>query len=204
MSTLITFITVNLMCFLMSAPAADKSTQNLKDAYLGESTASAKYASYAVQAKKEGFKNIASLFEATSKSESIHAANHKAVLEKMGVKVDNPKISGFTVKSTKENLEDALKGETYEVSTMYPGFLTVSRSEDAAPATKSFTWAMDTEKKHMQLYSQALDALKGNKDNSLSSVYYVCPKCGNTYAKQTEKACSFCMTPSSKFVKFGV
>ena len=70
------------------AGGTDKTIANLKAAFKGESTASAKYAAFAIQAGKEGFSKVATMFEATSKAEQIHAANHQAVLEKMGQKTD--------------------------------------------------------------------------------------------------------------------
>jgi rubrerythrin len=182
---------------------ADKTIANLKEAFKGESTASAKYAAYAEQAKKEGFVTIAIMFEATSKAEAIHATNHKTVLEKMGQKVD-PVKPVFTVLTTKENLVDALKGESYEIASMYPGFIATAKSEEAKDAAKSFGWAMDTEKKHQTIYKNALVALNEKNENSLPKIYWVCPKCGNTYdiPKPTGE-CGLCGTASSKFIKFG-
>ena len=95
--------------------------ENLKAAYNGESTASAKYAAFAEKAKEEGLDTVAVMFLATSKAEAIHAANHLKVLVKLGEKIEDPQIGSFTVLSTAENLADAIKGESYEIETMYPG-----------------------------------------------------------------------------------
>jgi rubrerythrin len=180
----------------------EKTVANLKDAFKGESTASAKYAAFAEQAKKEKFTEIATMFMATSKAEAIHAANHKAVLEKLGQKVE-PVKPVFTTKTTKENLEDAIKGETYEMTTMYPGFIASSKEEGVENATKSFRWAMDTEKKHQVIYQNALTALSAGKVASLPKIYWVCPKCGNTFdVSKPEAQCPFCSTASSKYIKF--
>jgi rubrerythrin len=184
------------------AGTADKTIANLKDAFKGESTASAKYAAYAEQAKKEGFVPIAIMFEATSKAEAIHAANHKTVLEKMGQTVD-PVKPVFTVQTTMENLIDASKGESYEIETMYPGFIATAKSDDAKSAVKSFTWAMDTEKKHQTFYKNAIEALKAKKESSLPKIYWVCPKCGNTFNLVSPSGeCGFCGTASAKYIKF--
>ena len=185
------------------AGGADKTIENLKAAFKGETTASAKYAAFAEQAKKEGLLQIATMFEATSRAEQIHATNHQTVLEKLGRKTE-PVKPEFTVKTTKENLEDAIKGETYELTTMYPGFIAASTAENVLGATKSFRWAMDTEKKHQVMYQTALTALNAKKTDTLSKIYWVCPKCGNTYAvAKPESSCSFCSTKSDKFIKFG-
>lgn len=192
------------MSFLYSCGGnkATKTIENLKAAFTGESTASAKYAAYAAKAKEEGFMQIAVLFEAASKAESIHAANHKEVLIDMGAEAPavDPK---FEVKTTKENLEDAIKGENYESTTMYPGFIEQAVTDKADKAKKSFTWANDTEKKHQKFYQIALDALNGNNLATLPSEYYVCPKCGNTFdVPNVDENCSFCMTSKDKFIAF--
>lgn len=180
------------------AGAVSKTTVNLKDAFKGESTASAKYAAYAKKAEKEGYKKIALLFEAASKSEAIHANNHKAALAELGTTPDkvNPE---FEVKSTKENLEDAIKGESYEVSTMYPQFLKASSEENVNIATISMNYAFQTEKKHKELYKNALEQLNNNKENTLSSLYMVCSTCGNTYDGPAPNRCGISMTPKSRF-----
>jgi len=120
----------------------------------------------------------------------------------MGQKPD-PVKPEFLVKTTRENLEDAIKGETYEMTTMYPGFISTAKAENASDATKSLRWAMDTEKKHQAMYRSALTALDGNQAHTLPKVYWVCPKCGNTYNEiKPEASCSFCSTSSSKFLRF--
>jgi rubrerythrin len=187
--------------FSQSKPA--KSIEGLKTAFNGESTASAKYAKFAEAAKKEGYTNIARMFLATSRAETIHAANHKKVLTKLGETVGDPEIGKFEVKTTAENLADASKGETYEVTTMYPDFLKSAEAENQNGAKKSFRWAMDTEKKHNDFYQKALAALKAGNEKSFPGEWYVCPVCGNTYDAATMKeACDFCMTPRDKFEVF--
>jgi rubrerythrin len=185
------------------APKPVKTIENLKAAYNGESTASAKYAAFAEKAKAEGFDTVAVMFLATSKAETIHAANHLKVLEKLGEKIAGPQIGSFTVLSTAENLTDAVKGETYELETMYPGFITLAKEEKSKDAVKSFTWALDTEKKHQFFYKTALTAITGSGEKSLPAKWFVCPVCGNTYDEKTLTAkCDFCMTPKEKFLEF--
>ena len=202
--TLSIIITI-LFCsgFISFAGTNDKTIENLKAAFKGETTASAKYAAFAEKAKTEGFLQISVMFQATSKAEAIHAENHKKVLEKLGQKTDVIKPE-FTVKTTKENLEDAIKGETYEAATMYPGFITTAKSEDVKDAAKSFRWAMETEKRHQVFYQNALSALNAKQTTTLPGVYWVCPKCGNTYnVAKPEPECGLCGTKSDKFIKFG-
>lgn len=193
-----------LMCLtgITVYASSEKTMDNLKAAFKSESNASAKYAAYAEQARKEGFIPIAIMFSAASRSESIHAMNHKAVIEKMGGKTDQISPE-FTTKSTKENIEDAIKGEDYEMITMYPEFIKSARDENAGDAIKSFRWAMETEKKHVLIYNNALNAMNSNDMKSLPKVYWVCPKCGNTYDQpKPEEKCAFCYTSKDKFIKF--
>lgn len=183
-----------------SADAKTKITNDLLAAFKGETTASAKYAAYSKKAEQEGFHQIALLFKAASAAEKIHANNHKTVLEDAGTKVGaiNPE---FTVKSTKENLLDAIRGESYEASTMYPEFLKDADAAGNQMALLTFNYAFKTEKKHRVLYENALAALESNNVKSVSSVYYVCPTCGNTYEADPSSRCGICMTSSEKYVK---
>jgi rubrerythrin len=195
LATLISFFAMTVINF-----AGNEATiKNLKAAITGETTASAKYAAYAKKAKDEGYSKIALLFEAASKSENIHAGNHRAALEQLGVKMDKvtPK---FEVKSTKENLQDAINGESYEVSTMYPDFIKTADKNKVNIALLSFNYAYQTEKKHKALYQNALEKLNAGKQEVLSSKYMVCSTCGNTYDGEAPSRCGISMTPRDRFL----
>lgn len=199
---LITAIFLGMVMFTgCKSPKPVKTIENLKAAIKGETTASAKYAAFAQKALEEGFELVAKLFEAASKAEQIHAGNHAKVLEQLGEKMEEIKPE-FVLNSTKENLEEAIKGETYEEETMYPGFIKAAQDEKAEDAVKSFTWAMDTEKKHAEFYKATLDALATANLAALPAGYMVCPKCGNTYGiDKVADNCDFCMTPKDQFIK---
>lgn len=178
-----------------------KTIEDLKAGIKGETTASAKYAAFAEKAKTEGHDTIAKLFEAASKAESIHAANHLKALESLGEKMEDFKPQ-FEVKTTKENLQAAIEGESYEVTTMYPQFLADAKTEKVVKAEKSFGWAFDTEKKHLAFYKNALAALESKTERTLAYDYFVCPVCGNTYDKASvQEKCAFCGTLKDKFIK---
>lgn len=174
--------------------------KNLLAAYAGETTASAKYAAYSKKAQEEGLTRIALLFKATSSSEQIHANNHKSVLEDLGVNVSTIKPV-YTVKSTRENLMDAISGESYEIATMYPEFLQAANAADLQLALTSLNYAYRTEQRHKPLYEKALAALDSNQVGSLSSDYYVCPTCGNTYDSTPPRRCRISMTNSERMLK---
>jgi rubrerythrin len=202
MKTLVAILLVSFVSFTGYSQSKPLNTiRNLKDGIKGETTASAKYAAFAEKAKKEGQTAIAKLFEAASKSESIHATNHRKVLTEMGENMESfsPK---FEVKTTAENLQSAIDGETYEVTTMYPQFLKEANMENMPKAKKTFTWAIDTEKKHQQFYATALNSYKSNSVKTLPAGYAICPVCGNTFdASKADARCSFCYTGQSKFIK---
>ena len=183
-----------------------KTIENLKAGIKGETTASAKYAAFALKAQEEGNVAVAKLFEAASKAEGIHAANHQKVLEGLGEKMEafTPE---FEVKTTLENLQAALDGETYETETMYPQFLADAATEKVEKATQSFTWASDTEKKHQEFYKNAIASMAPVTDPAKPSTiilpagYAVCPVCGNTYdIAAIDDKCAFCQTPKDTFI----
>lgn len=180
-------------------PAA-KTIANMQAAFKGETNASARYAAFSKKAAAEGYKEIAMLFKAASMAENVHAVNHKAVLEEMGVTVI-PVTPEVTVNSTKENLEFSIKGEAYEVAEMYPTFLKEANAADNQLALISLNYAYKTEKKHKVYYEKALAALISNTVNTLPAVYYICPTCGNTYETTAPKRCGISMTSGEKFIK---
>lgn len=181
--------------------------ENLKAGIVGETTASAKYAAFAVKAQEEGNEAVAKLFLAASKAEGIHAANHRKVLEGLGEKMDEF-VPGFDVKNTLENLQTAVEGETYEVDSMYPQFLLDAETEKVEKATQSFTWASDTEKIHMDFFKNAIASIVVSaSDNTAPSAlvlptgYAVCPICGNTYdSAAMDDKCAFCQTEKEKYI----
>lgn len=190
-----------VLAFISCSQKPVKTIADLKEGIKGETTASAKYAAFAQKAREEGNDTIAKLFDATSKAEAIHAANHTKVLEKLGEKME-PFTPQFEVKSTAENLQAAIEGESYEETTMYPGFLKDAEEEKVPDAIKSFTWAMDTEKKHNAFYKNALNVLNSGNESILVFGYEVCPVCGNTYEEgKVDEKCAFCQTPRDKFAK---
>ena len=186
--------------FAFISNSSTATIDNLKAAIIGETTASAKYLAYSKKAQEEGYDKVALLFEAASKSENIHANNHRAVLEQLGIKMENFKPE-YTVKSTKENLQDAIDGESYEVATMYPDFIKAAQEGNVNLAMISFNYAYKTEMKHKDLYKKALSKLNENQESTMPSKYYVCSTCGNTYADTAPNRCGISMTPKDRFLE---
>ena len=164
----------------------NKTDENLKDAFEGESQANRKYIAFAQKAEEEGFTQAAKLFKAAAEAETVHALNHLRVTGE--------------VKSTLENLTTALGGETFEFMKMYPEFIATAKQEKNKQAAWSFDMANKVEQIHAKLYQKAIDALKNKKP--LEKVdYYVCSVCGNTVEGETPEKCPICGNPKSKFFK---
>lgn len=200
MKTIFTAFLSLLLLTNCTNPKPNKTIANLKEAIIGETTASAKYAAFAQEAAVYGNDTIENLFKATSVSEAIHAANHRKALIQLGETIDNFSTS-YKVKSTNENLQIALDGETYEVTSMYPPFINSASMETQEGAKQSFKYAFDTEKKHQILFTKALEANKRNNRSNLSYNYFVCPICGNTYEEESlEDKCAFCQTSKELFL----
>jgi len=188
-----------LLAFPGSAVAATKTLDNLQTAYNGESNAHVRYLAFADRADQEQYDEVASLFRAAAKAEEIHAANHAAVIRKLGA-TPEAKIETPVVKSTKENLEAAIKGESYERHTMYPGFLKQARAEDNRDAVQTFNYAETAETEHENLYSQALNDLPKLKGSKVKD-YYVCSVCGYTTAQMDFSKCPSCFSHKDKYEK---
>jgi rubrerythrin len=215
----ITFMLIAGIAILSSCgggnkPADDKKTdtvqtvtnptiENLIAAIKGETTASQKYAAFAQKAREEKINAVAILFDAASAAEKIHAAKHTEVLTKMGGKMPEFKPE-FEVKTTEENLDAAIKGETDEFTNMYPGYIKTADEAEYDDAVASFEAAKTVEQKHADLYTAALKALNENKVNTLPISYSVCPKCGMTYdsKKLPAKECEICGTSIEKFTLY--
>lgn len=153
------------------------------DAFAGESQANRKYLAFAKKAEAEGFKQIAKLFRAAAEAETVHAHNH---LKEAG-----------GIKGTKENLEAAISGETFEFQKMYPAMIGDAKAEAAEGALRSFTYANEVEKVHAELYKKALAAMGSNPDID----YYVCQVCGNTLEREAPDECSVCGAKKQAFRK---
>ncbi len=197
-SSLLVLLAATVALGLENSPKS-VTIENLKAAIAGETTASAKYSAYAKKASEEGYTKVAKLFEAASRSEGFHAANHRAVLEQLGIAAPEIKPD-FQVKSTVENLQDAINGESYEVATMYPEFLKNASESKIAIASISLNYAYETEKTHKMLYTKALAAVQAGSEEGLSGQYAVCSTCGNTYDASVPNRCGICMTSKDRFV----
>ena len=161
--------------------------KNLRDAYAGESQAHMKYLIFADRAEKEGKPNIARLFRAIAFAEQVHATNHLATLGDVG--------------STVENLQAAIDGENFEVEEMYPAYDAVAKLQSEKGAIRSVHYAIEAEKIHAAMYTEAKQTAKEGKDADIGNIY-ICPVCGYTVEGAAPDTCPVCGVPKEKFVKF--
>lgn len=162
--------------------------ENLKEAFAGESQANRRYLAFAKKAQSEGHSEIAKLFRAAAEAETIHALAHLEVLGQ--------------VCSTKENLDQAMQGESYEFQQMYPKFLDEARADQNDAALTSFQNAMAVEQVHFSLFNEAAEALKQGKDLPARDTF-VCTVCGNTVVDSTPDKCPVCGSSKDKFMAIG-
>jgi len=159
-------------------------SKNLKDAFSGESQANRTYIAFAKKAGKEGLPQIAKLFRAAALAETVHALNHLEILGK--------------TKTTLENLETAVSGETFEFDEMYPKFINIANQEGNKRAVWSFDVANKVEKIHAGLFSKAIESLEHKKELT-NTDYYVCKVCGNTVEASAPERCAICGAPKKQF-----
>jgi rubrerythrin len=172
--------------------------ENLQTAFDGESNAKARYEAFAAKAEAEGYLGVAGLFKAASYSEGLHAARHAKAIEALG---GTPKadVKAPVVKSTKENLKAAIKGENHEAQKMYPAFLKKAEADKNQQAAMSFKGALATEKAHAKLFSKAAADLNAWK---AKHKVIVCQTCGYTTDDLTIKVCPVCSQPREQFKEF--
>jgi rubrerythrin len=160
-----------------------KTEENLKEAFAGESQANRKYLAFAERAEDENLSGVAKLFRAAAAAETVHAHKHLRTMK--------------GVKSTKENLQEAIAGETHEFKSMYPQMIADAKKEEERQAEISFTYANEVEKVHAALYQKALEQM----DQFPVSDYYVCKICGYTVADAPPDKCPVCGANPKQFFK---
>jgi len=160
-----------------------KTEQDLGDAFAGESQANRKYLAFAKKADAEGYPQVARLFRAAARAETVHAHSHLRVLG--------------GIRSTAENLKEAVEGETHEFMNMYPQMIRDAEEEAQSGAKKSFEFANAVEKVHAALYEKAAKNLGNNEETD----YYVCSVCGNTVEGEPPDTCPICKAGRKAFDK---
>lgn len=164
-----------------------KTEQNLMTAFAGESQARNKYTYYASKARKDGYEQIAAIFEETANNEKEHA------------KLWFKQLHGGEIPDTMQNLEDAAAGENYEWTEMYKEFAEVARQEGFARIAYLFESVGKIEAEHEKRY---LTLLKNVKDDKVfhkdGDKIWICRNCGHVYVgKDALDVCPVCKHPQS-------
>lgn len=167
--------------------AGTQTEKNLQAAFAGESQARNKYNFFASTAKKEGFQQIAAIFEETANNEREHAKLWFKELDGIG--------------STAENLEAAAEGENYEWTDMYDGFAKTAEEEGFTELAEKFRQVAEIEKHHEERYRKLLENVRNNEVFKKSTVkIWQCRNCGHIIVGTTAPdVCPVCNHPQSYF-----
>lgn len=161
--------------------------ENVKAALAGESQAHVKYAAFAEKAAAEKLPNIARAFKANSFAEQVHATNYVKTLGALG--------------TTKDNLDAAVGGESFEIEEMYPAYILVAQSQGEKTAVTFLNAALAAEKVHAGIYRNARAAVEKGADLEFKPIH-VCSVCGFTMEGDAPDKCPVCGAPKVKFVTF--
>jgi len=165
---------------------------NLMKAVAGESMARNKYEYYAKVAQKEGLRDIAEHFQRAANNEKKHAKMQLAMYNRMKSGSEND------FGNTAENLQDAINGESYENTTMYPDFEAIAKADGEKEAAKLFKGIGGVEVEHEKMYKRLLERLESGKEfvSDDSEEAWICEVCGHVhYGKKALKVCPVCDHP---------
>ncbi|MFZ5811026.1 MAG: rubrerythrin family protein [Thermodesulfobacteriota bacterium] len=157
--------------------------KDLMEAFAGESQANRKYLAFAAQADKEGYHQVARLFRAAAEAETVHAHAH---LRAAG-----------GIRSTAENLKEAMAGEIHEFKEMYPPMIEHAKAEGHKAAERSFTYANAVEAIHADLYQKASELMGALPETD----YHVCSVCGYTCEGEAPDSCPVCKAAKKAFFR---
>jgi rubrerythrin len=172
--------------------------KNLLAAFAGESQARNRYTYFASKAKKEGFEQIAAIFEETAGQEKEHAEHEFKFLEGGDVEITAAYPAGV-IGSTLENLKAAADGENYECSQMYPAFAQTAEKEGFREIAAFFKSIAVAENRHKQRYlALAKNVAEGLVFKRPNKVRWVCRHCGYVHeGTDALKVCPLCKHPQS-------
>jgi rubrerythrin len=173
----------------MAELKGSKTEKNLQEAFAGESMARNKYTYYASQARKDGYEQIAKIFEETANNEKEHA--------KIWFKL----LHGDAVPATTENLLDAAQGENYEWTDMYARFAQEAREEGFTKIAALFDMVGKIEKEHEERYRKLLANVEGQLVFSREGdCIWECANCGHiVIGKKAPEMCPVCKHPKAFF-----
>jgi rubrerythrin len=174
--------------------------KNLLAAFAGESQARTRYTFFASVAKKEGYEQIAAIFQETADNEKEHAQLFFKHLKGGMVEVKAAYPAGV-IASTAENLKAAAEGEKLEWGTLYPNFADVAEQEGFSDVAKTFRSVAKVEANHERRYLKLLENVKQRKVFKKDKpIKWKCRNCGYVYeGSEAPQKCPVCSHPRSYF-----
>jgi rubrerythrin len=173
---------------------------NLRSAYAGESQAHMRYKIFAERASQSGWQNVARLFNAVSFAERIHAGNHyRNIPGKGGFQTVSAAV--FGARTTSEDLQAGIDGESFEINEMYPAYKAVAQAQGEKSAELTFSWALEAEKTHLSLYKKSKEAVDKGEDVTLGPIQ-ICSTCGYTVEGEAPDTCPICGAAKKVFKAF--
>jgi len=178
--------------------------KNLLKAFAGESQARNRYTYFASAARKEGFEQIAGIFEETADNEKEHAKVFFKHMEGGDAEIEASYPAG-KIGRTAENLLAAAEGEKMEWGTLYPGFEKVAKKEGFSEIADSFKQIAEVEEKHEKRYRKLLENVKSNKVfKKDKAVRWKCRNCGYVHeGTEAPKICPACKHPQAFYELLG-
>lgn len=174
--------------------------KNLLKSFAGESQAKNRYTFFAKQAKKEGYEQIAAIFEETARQEEEHAKIFFKYLEGGMLEITASYPAG-TIGSTAENLKSAAEGEHEEWDELYPLFAEIAEKEGFRDVAYSFKFIAKVEKEHEIRYRKLLKNLESQTVfKKEEKVYWYCRNCGYVhFGEKAPELCPACKHPKAYF-----
>ena len=176
----------------MEMITTDLTLVNLMKSFAGESQARNKYEYFAKVAQKEGYRDIAEHFQRAANNEKVHAKLELSLYNRMV----NDSDDNFG--TTKENLQMAIDGESYENITMYPDFATIAKEEGYKEAARLFSGIGKIEVEHENMFKMLLQRLENDQEyiSENEEEAWICEVCGHVhYGKKALKVCPVCKHP---------
>ncbi|NOZ81556.1 MAG: rubrerythrin family protein, partial [Candidatus Micrarchaeota archaeon] len=175
--------------------------ENLVKAFIGESQARNRYSFYAKVAKKDGYEQIAEIFEITAENEREHAKQIFKMLLDLGresvtVEAEAPIVLG----KTEENLKAAIKGENYEHTVMYPEFAKTAEEEGLTEIASRLRAIAKAEEHHEERFKKLLSLIESGFFERDAEIEWFCRKCGYVHkGRSPPEKCPSCGHPKGYF-----
>lgn len=180
---------------------ADKTEQNIKNAFSCESQANMRYVLFLTIANEKGLDNVARLFQAIAYAEQVHSRNYFEKLNYLKEASITYGLAGFGPGDSSKNLDIAIAGETFLITDVFPAYIEKANQENLANAERSFYWSLETGKSHVNLFKEAKRAVDIGNDLEIDKIH-ICDRCGYAGEGEAPNACPICGALKEEFKIF--